>query len=84
VPALALWAWHSTSTEVPKACFLLAGLLPLTLAPSLSPWWQRYHRKGLWAVQAILVLLPVAVAIYLAADNGSLDLSPGDDPGWTE
>ena len=73
VPALLLSGWHDTYSEVPTSSFALAALSPLALAPSLLPVWRRNQRKGLWAVQVVLVLLPLAGAVLLAAQNESLD-----------
>jgi hypothetical protein len=59
--------------EFPAKCFALVALSPLALAPSLLPAWRRYQKRGLWAAQLLLVLLPLAWALYLAAQTGSLD-----------
>jgi hypothetical protein len=73
LPALLLAGWYDIESEVPTACFVLVALAPLTLAPSLLPAWQRHQRKGLWAVQLILLLLPLAVALILVAQLGPLE-----------
>jgi hypothetical protein len=73
LPALVLAGWYETFSEVPKTSFVLAALAPLALSPSLLPAWRRYQRKGLWAVQVILLLLPLAGAVLLAAQHESLD-----------
>jgi hypothetical protein len=63
-----LFAGHyNATTELPKAGFALAALSPLALAPSLLPAWRRHQKKGLWLVQAILLLAPLAGAFLLAA-----------------
>jgi hypothetical protein len=73
VPGLLLAGGHGNPTAVPAASFVLTALAPLALAPSLLPAWQRRQKKGLWAVQLILLLLPLVVAVVLAAQNESLD-----------
>ncbi len=73
LPALLLLGEHETFTEVPADSFVLVGLSPLLLAPSLLPAWRRYERKGLWAAQAVLVLIPLAVAVGRAAAAESLE-----------
>jgi hypothetical protein len=67
LPPLLLAGWYETYSAVPKTSFALAALAPLTLAASLLPAWQRRQKKGLWAVQIVLLLLPLAGAVALAA-----------------
>lgn len=73
LPALLLAGSYTTDTEVPKASFALVALAPLTLAASLLPAWQRRQKKGLWAVQFLLLVLPLAAAVLLAAQYESLE-----------
>jgi hypothetical protein len=74
LPGLLLSIYYDQSeSEFPALSFALAGLSPLALAPSLLPVWRRYQRKGLWAVQLLLVLIPAGAAILLAAQTGSLE-----------
>jgi hypothetical protein len=73
LPGLLLSGQQDTFSEVPVTCFALAAFCPLALAPSLLPAWQRYQKKGLWTVQLLLFLLPLAGAVYLAAQTGALD-----------
>jgi hypothetical protein len=79
LPALALLTWYERPIEpetatVPTISFVLAALCPLALAPSLIPAWQRYQRKGLWAVQLLLVLVLLGSALGLAERAGALAL----------
>ena len=46
-------------------------------APSLLPEWRHYQKKGLWAVQLLLLMAPLAWALYLAAQTSSLN--PDDE-----
>ena len=73
VPALLLSGWYETYSEVPRSSFALAALALLALAPSLVPAWRRNQRRGLWALQLVLLLVPLAGAIALAAQAESLD-----------
>lgn len=66
VPALLLSGSHDTESKVPTVAFVLVALAVLTLVPSLVPAWQRRQRSGLWAVQLILLLAPLVVAVLLA------------------
>jgi hypothetical protein len=72
LPGLLLSGQYDCFDAVPAKCFALAALSPLMLAPSLWPAWRRYQKKGLWAVQLLLLLIPLAFALQLAAETGSL------------
>jgi hypothetical protein len=73
LPGLMLSGQQDTFSDVPVACFALVALSPLALAPSLLPAWRRYQKKGLWALQLVLVLLPLIGALALAAQTGLLN-----------
>ena len=74
LPSLILIAWHENFAEppVPTLSFVLAAFSPLAFAPLLIPWWQAYQRKGLWAVQLLLLLAAMGLAIALAHQAGAL------------
>ena len=73
IPGLLLSGQYDCFDAVPAKCFALAALSPLALAPSLWPAWRRYQKNGLWAVQLLLLLMPLALALFLASQTGSLD-----------
>jgi hypothetical protein len=73
LPGLMVSGQQDTFSDVPAACFALVALSPLALAPSLLPAWRRYQKKGLGALQLVLVLLPLIGALVLAAQTGSLN-----------
>jgi hypothetical protein len=77
LPGLMLSGQQDTPTEVPIICFALVALSPLALAPSLLPAWRCYQKKGLWVVQLLLLMAPLAWALFLAAQTGSLN--PDDE-----
>jgi hypothetical protein len=74
LPGLLLAGQQDTFSEVPVASFALVALNPLALAPLLLHGWRSAQKKGLIVVQLLLLLLPLAVAFYLAAQTGPLDL----------
>jgi hypothetical protein len=56
-------------SNVPRNSFLLAGLAPLTLGVFLFPKLNRFSLyRAATPVKVLLVLIPVAVAIYLAME----------------
>jgi hypothetical protein len=73
LPGLLLAGQQDTFTEVAFASFALAAISPLTLAPLLLGAWRCRQKKGLIVVQVLLLLLPLAGSLYLAAQTGQLD-----------
>lgn len=73
LPGLMLLGQQDNFTAVPATCFALIALSPLALAPSLLPAWRRHQKKGAGALQLLLVLMPLAWALYLAAQTRALD-----------
>ena len=55
--------------KVPVECFWLVALVPLLLAPFLIPRVSRQNRWLLLALRALLVLVPLAVAVALAGQH---------------
>ncbi len=55
--------------KVPAACFWLIALAPLLLAPFLAPRVSRQNRCLLLAARALLILVPLAVAVALAGQH---------------
>lgn len=72
LPGLMLGAWPGLTTTVPDKVFWLVALAPAVLLPFLLPPVAR--KNGWWvpALRAALVLIPLAVAIGLAAQHETL------------
>ena len=66
VPALMLAGYHETFSEVPMASFVLVGLAPWTLSVCLLRSSQRLPKPMQFAMEMLLPLLPVVVAVGLA------------------
>jgi hypothetical protein len=73
LPGPLLLGQNEGLSELPITCFGAAAFAPLALAPSLLPVWQRYQKRGLFVLHLVLLLLPLAWAIYLAAQTGPLE-----------
>ena len=72
LPGLVLGSRPTLETEVPYVSFLLVSIAPLILAPFLIP---ALARKNGWLVRvlrAALVLVPLVVAIVVAAQFDQL------------
>lgn|GEM_PF-3339290 len=65
---------------VPPACFWLAALAPLLLVPFLIPRLARQNRWLVLALRALLVLVPLAVALALANEYETLPF--GEEEKW--
>jgi hypothetical protein len=65
---------------VPTACFWLAALAPLLLVPFLIPRLARQNRWLVLALRALLVLIPLAVALALANEYETLPF--GEEEQW--
>jgi hypothetical protein len=72
VPALMLACKMSTETTVPVASFWLLALAPLALSPFLIPRLARHNGWKTRTARAILVMIPVVVALVLAGQNATL------------
>ncbi len=72
LPGLMLNGRMLTESQVPLECFWLVGLAPLALAPFAIP---ALTCKNGWAIRilrAVLVLIPIALAVMLAAEHEQL------------
>lgn len=67
LPALVVSTRQTTMSEVPLTAFVLAGLAPLMLAVLLLPWMNRRERWTRWALALGLPLVPLAIALAMAA-----------------
>jgi len=56
----------STYSDVPPRCFLLAGVPPLALAPTMLPWVRRLAGPRLGILRLALVAVPCAAAVAWA------------------
>lgn len=65
---------------VPAASFWLAALAPLALVPFLIPRLARQNRWLVLALRALLVLIPLAVALALANEHETLPF--GEEEKW--
>ena len=73
LPGLVLGARPSLAEHnVPNACFWLVALAPAVLLPFLLPAVARKSDRALAVARAVLVLLPLVVAVVLAAKHETL------------
>lgn len=66
LPALMLSAQQNTYSEVPLASFFLIALSPLALLPVLVPRFKKLAPRTQLAIQIILPIIPVLIAVGLA------------------
>jgi hypothetical protein len=72
LPGLVLGGRPSLETEVPYASFLLVSLAPLILAPFLIPILSRRNGWQVQVIRALLILIPLVIAIVVAAQFDQL------------
>lgn len=72
LPGLLLAARLSQDSKVPVAAFWLVALAPVVLLPFLVPRLNRQNGPAARIARAVLVLLPLALAVRLAALNETL------------
>jgi hypothetical protein len=83
MPALLLLTQFETSAndiKPPLESFVLAALAPLALTPMLLPFLNRQHGWKRWLPCLVLVLIPLVVAIFLAADAEPLNFADPTEP----
>jgi hypothetical protein len=76
LPGLLLTSLHDNAyheAKVPVRCYLLVGLAPLALAPLTLPFVARQPSWKTWLIGTLLVLIPAALGVFLAAQEVSLD-----------
>lgn len=67
LPGLVLGARPGLTTEVPAVAFWLVALAPVLLLPFLSPAITRTHGRWAPVLRAALLLMPLVIAVALAA-----------------
>lgn len=76
LPGLVLGARPSLITDVPYESFLLVSFAPLMLTPFLIPALARKTGWQVLAIRAALIVVPLAVAVIMAAQHDQLALEP--------
>lgn len=69
LPGLLLTGWEQQDSQIPVAAFWLIGLAPLALTPFLIPRLMRQTCCQIPISQAVLVAIPVAIALVLTVRN---------------
>ena len=79
-PVLLIAGRFSAVEPVPLASLWLIALAPLALTPFLIPRLARHNGWKTRTARAVLVLIPVVVALVLAGQTGTI--SYGGDDEW--
>jgi hypothetical protein len=72
LPAFMLNVRYQSESQVPLAAFWLVGLAPLAFLPTLVPRIARQPRWVVLPLKAMLILLPLAIAMVLALEYEQL------------